>query len=484
MQSRSITKLTLSLCACIALVSPQVVQAETTAVPSTEQEATEKQKVFNAQSFTLSNGLEVVIVENHRAPVVTHMVWYRAGAADEPPGKSGIAHFLEHLLFKGHSHSKLGTYAPGEFSRIVRSLGGEGNAFTSQDYTAYYQSIAVEHLETVMKMEAGRMRGLNPPIEEVEAENKVILEERLQRTDNDPRAQMGEQLSEALFPNHPYSIPVIGWYHEMATLNWDDAKAFYDLYYAPNNAIVVISGDVTASDVHDIAKRTYGKLRKRDVPARVRTSSPPFIASTSVTLEHEIIKETTLKRVYRVPSYRQDAKMSLALQVFEEIMGGGSTSRLYKTLVVEKKLATDVSLSYYSAAWDDSTFSITAIPVSQDKIELLQDTIDEQLHNIAINGVTDQELSDAVTRMQAEAIFARDSLTGPAMVIGYNMVTGMSLDDIESWPLQIASVTQGQIQAAAHAYLNPDEPYIYPPVFGLLLPKETATPDQSQGDAK
>ncbi len=486
MQRRSILKRAFPLCLCMVFMATPYAYAESPVQPETsaDQQADTEQKVFNAHSFTLKNDLELVVVENHRAPVVTHMVWYRAGAADEPPGKSGIAHFLEHLLFKGHSHSKLGTFKPGEFSRIVRSLGGQDNAFTSQDYTAYYQSIAVQHLETVMRMEAGRMRGLNPPIEEVQAENKVILEERLQRTDNDPRAQMREQVSEALFPNHPYSIPVIGWYHEMAKLNWDDAKAFYDRYYAPNNAIVVISGDVKASDVYEIAKRTYGKIRKRDVPERVRTSSPPFIASTSVTLEHDVIKEAVIQRVYRVPSYRQDAQMSLALQILEEIMGGGSSSRLYKSLVVEAKLATDISLSYYPSTWDDSTFNVTAIPASHDKINALQDALDRQLRNIALNGVSDQELSDAVTRMQAEAIFARDSLTGPAMVIGYNMVNGMTLNDIERWPSLIASVTKGQVQAAANAYLNPDEPYVYPPVYGLLLPKAQPSVEQAQGEAQ
>lgn len=432
---------------------------------------TANKKVFDAKTTTLDNGLQVVVVENHRAPVITQMVWYRVGAADEPRGKSGIAHFLEHLMFKGNSDPQLGTIDSGMFSKTIRALGGNDNAFTSQDYTAYFQSISKDHLETVMKMEASRMRGLMPPAEEVVSENKVIQEERRQRTDNDPRAQMNEQFNEALFPNHPYSIPIIGWMHEIQNLTWKDAKDFYDLYYAPNNAILIISGDVNADDVFEIAKRTYGLLKTADTPKRERTQSPPFVASTSVVLEHENIKEPLFKREYRTPSFRQDKAESLALQVLEEIMSGGATSRLYKSLVVEQKLATNVSLSYDSAAWDDATLSINATPAQGKTIEDVKAAIDTELNTLIKNGVSTQELEDAITRMQDAAIYARDSLTGPAMIIGYNLVTGSSLDDIEHWPQQIKTITAEQIQNVAKKYLNPDAPYQYPPVEGVLLPK-------------
>ena len=429
------------------------------------------EKVFDAKSYKLDNGLQIVVVENHRAPVITHMIWYRAGAADEPRGKSGIAHFLEHLLFKGQKHKVLGNLNPGEFSRIVRSLGGEDNAFTSQDYTAYYQSIASEHLEKVMRMEAGRMRGIDIPLSEFASENKVNQEERRQRTDNDPRAQMAEQMTEALFPNHPYSIPVIGWMHEIQALEWADAKKFYDQYYAPNNAILIVSGDVKAEDVLAIAKRTYGIIKPAGTPIRKRTTSPTFISQSSVMLKHESIKEPQFRRTYRVPSYRQNAQASLTLEVLENIIGGGSTSRFYKSLVIEQKLATNVSLSYNSAAWDDSTLSIAAPPVSADKMNALQNAIDRELRKLVMDGVTDQELSDTISRMQGEAIYARDSLSGPAMVIGYNLITGATLDDIEYWPQRIESVTNKHIQDIAKTYLNPDQPYKTPYVEGFLLPK-------------
>ncbi len=434
-----------------------------------------KTKTFNAQEYQLDNGLKLYVVENHRVPVVTHMVWYGVGAADEPRGQSGIAHFLEHLMFKGHAHDVLGNLPAGEFSKIVRGLGGEDNAFTSQDYTAYFQSIASEHLEKVMMMEAGRMRGMNPLPEDVASENKVIQEERRQRTDNDPRAQMREQLVEALFPNHPYSVPIIGWMHEIEDLTWEQIKAFYDIYYAPNNAIVVVSGDVSGDEVFEIAKRSYGLLTSSDtLPERKRTKSPSFIAKTAVSLSHDSIKEPVFQRIYRTPSYRQNKAESLALQVLEEIIGGGSTSRLYKSLVIDQKLATNVSFSYRSSSWDDSMLYVSTVCHSEEQLQSAKNAIDDVLRDVIQNGVREEEASDAIERLKAEAIYAMDSVSGPAMILGYNLITGMPLEDIEYWPYLIENVSTADIQAVATKYLNPDVPYHHPPVEGVLLPLLTS----------
>lgn len=430
-------------------------------------------KVFDPKTTTLDNGLQIVVVENHRVPVVTHMLWYRAGAADEPVGKSGIAHFLEHLLFKGHNHPKLGSLAPGEFSKIVRRLGGEDNAFTSQDYTAYYQSVAREHLEEMMRYEAGRMRGVQIPEADFEAEKLVIQEERRQRTDNDPKVQMYEHMREALFPNHPYSIPIIGWMHEIQALTLSDAMAFYDRYYAPNNAVLIVSGAVKAEDVYAMAERTYGLIERRDTPERKRTTSPPFISRASVMMRHETIREPNFTRMYRTPSYRQDKRLSLALQVLDEIMGGGSTSRLYKALVVDQKIASGVSFSYRSSAWDDATLFISATPRDAADLDKIKAAIDAELNLLIEDGVSDTELADAKRRLKAEAIFARDSLSGPAFIIGYNLMTGSSLDDIENWPQQIEGVTADDILEAAKLYLDPDEISDYPPVEGRSLPLDS-----------
>lgn len=457
----------LRVCLMIVLLAPASALAA--------QEAASPTKVFNAKSFTLPNGLQAVVVENFRVPVVTHMIWYRAGAADEPVGKSGIAHFLEHLMFKGHKSKELGDVAPGEFSRIIRSLGGEDNAFTSQDYTAYFQSIAREHLETVMMMEAGRMQGLQPPPEEVASENLVILEERRQRTDNDPRAQMAEQMNEALFPNHQYGEPVIGWLHEMKDLTWEYAKAFYDKYYAPNNSILVVSGAVSVDEVKALAEKTYGLIPAREVAPRNRTTSPPFVAKSSVSLTHERIKEPMFLRSVRVPSTRQNKADSLALTLLQEIVGNGPPSRLYRALVVEQKVAVGVSMDYMPAAWDDASVDLAAIPAPGKTVLDLRRAIDNEFRRVIKEGVTEREVKDAITRLQAAAIYARDSLTGPAMMIGYAMSTGSSLEDIEYWPRDIATVTPAQVQDVAKRYFNPDAPAEFPPVEGYLQPKPVET---------
>jgi len=429
-------------------------------------------KVFNASEIFLENGMQVVAIPNNRAPVVTHMVWYKVGGADEAQGHSGSAHFLEHLLFKGSDVIGGEPLAPGEFSKIVRRMGGNDNAFTGQDYTAYFQSVPSDALERVMRMEAGRMRGANPPLSEVESENLVILEERRQRTDNDPRGRFGEQMAAAAYINHPYGTPIIGWYHEMEKLDWDATKAFYDQWYGPNNAILIVSGDVKPDEVFTLARDIYGQIPRNDnISERVRTVSPVMNSKTQVTLEHPAIRQSVFQTLYRVPSYRQDKEASLAMQVLEEIMGGGSTSRLYKSLVVDQKIASGAGMSYRANAFDDSGLWLYATPLPDQDIESVQNALEAELRLLIKDGVSDAELSDAKTRMQDAAIYARDSLSGPAMVIGMSLATGSSLDDIETWPAQIDGVSAAQIQAVAAKYLNPDATRDIPPVSGVLLPK-------------
>lgn len=426
-----------------------------------------KAQVFNAEHFTLDNGMEVMVIANNRAPVVTHMVWYRVGAGEEPTGQSGIAHFLEHLMFKGSDGLE-----PGEFSRIIRNLGGNDNAFTSYDFTAYFQSVAVEHLEQVMRMEAGRMRGLLPPLEEVESERSVILEERNQRVDNDPRARFDEQLRAALFPNHPYARPVLGWRHEMENLDWDIAKTFYDRWYAPNNALLVVSGDVTGPQVLALAQDIYGLLERRDIPDRDRSQSPVFEGQGDYQLRNADINQISLIRLYTVPSYRQDKEMSLAMQILERVMADGPTSRLYQSLVVDQKLAVNVSLFYSPFAWDEAMVSIYATPADGVSPDQLNAAIDKEIRALIVDGITEEELVLAQDRAENDSIFARDSLSGPAMILGRAWAVGYALDDIEQWPEQIRAVTAEQVQKAARLYLHPDEKGKGRRITGTLLPKE------------
>lgn len=443
-----------------------------------DQPVQKREKVFGAETFTLDNGMLVVVIPNHRTPVVTHMVWYKVGAADEPRGQSGIAHFLEHLMFKGSSQVGGRDLAPGEFSKIVRAMGGNDNAFTSQDYTAFFQSVPADRLETVMRMEAGRMNGMNPPPDEVLSERKVILEERKMRTDNDPRGQFGEQMSAVAFINDPYGIPVIGWKHEMDELTYDQAKDFYNRWYAPNNAILVVSGDVTPAEVFDLAIDIYGTLPREDIPKRSRTRSPALNSTTTVTLKHPSIREAMAQTLYRVPSAHEDKQKSLAFEVLEEIMGGGPTSRLYKSLVVEQKIASNAGMSYQSASWNDSSLWVFATPLPDKSLREVHEALLTEIRKLVKDGVSDNELRDAKNRMQDQAIYARDSLTGPAMAFGYGLVTGSSIDDIEYWPYDIQDVTAEQVRAVAAEYLDPDGKLAHQPVDGYLLPlnDEEATP--------
>lgn len=437
-------------------------------------------KTFNAQNFTLDNGMEVIVIPNNRAPVVTHMLWYKVGAADEPPTKSGMAHYFEHLMFKGTD-----TLAPGEFSRIVKDLGGNDNAFTGQDYTAYFQSISVEHLEKMMQMESDRMVNLKVSKEDFIAERNVVTEERRQRTDNDPKALFGEQMRDALYTNHPYGTPVIGWMNEIEAYEWEDVKEFYDTWYAPNNAVLIISGAVTLDEVKALAQKTYGVLKPKELPPRLRGDIPPAIATIKMKLYDDTIKQEYFQSVRLAPSYNQSKDESLSLQILNEILSGGPTTRLYKNLVVDNKKAVSVNFSYQSSHLDYGSIWVSAIPAQNTSLEEIKQMIQAEFDDIIQNGLTKKEVNDAIQRLQDSAVFARDSLSGPARIIGYALLTGSSLDDIENWPINIATVTPAQVQAVAKKYLSDETPYIKPAVEGYLYPekvnddldkKETDTP--------
>lgn len=437
-------------------------------VPSAQaQETKPREKVYNAETFTLANGMQVVVIPNHRAPVVTHMIWYRVGAADEPRGLTGMAHYLEHLLFKGTAEMK-----PGEFSKRIRALGGNDNAFTTQDYTAFFGSFATEHLDTVMKMEADRMMNTNPPPGDFASEQKVVLEERRQRTENDPRGFFSEQMKAMLFINHPYGNPVIGWQHEVGALAWPEIQKFYKQYYGPNNAILVVSGDITAAQLKPLAEKHYGPLKPITLPKREWTQVPPMLATPELTLRHPQIQQPVFMRLYRLPSANQSREESYALSVLEEIIDGGAATRLYKSLVVEQKIATSVSFSYDGLALSDGSGWLYAVPAEGVDLKTVQTALETELRKLIKDGVTDAELSEAKMRMKDSAAFARDSLSGPAMTVGQALVTGIRLDDIEYWPYNLDQVTKEQIQAVAAKYLDPENINRRPYISGYLLPPQ------------
>ena len=416
-------------------------------------------------SFMLDNGLEVVVIEDHRAPVVTHMVWYRNGSADDPPMKSGIAHFLEHLMFKGtHKHAK------GAFSTHVAELGGQENAFISSDYTAYYQRVAKEHLGIVMDYEADRMVNLVLDDATVNPERDVVLEERRMRTDSDPGAQLQEAVQAALFTQHPYGKPVIGWEHEIETLNRSDALAYYQRFYTPENAILIIAGDVTPDEVRVLAQGTYGAIPARgEKPRHIRPQEPPPRAHRLVTLADEKVEQPSQQRIYLVPSVMTAAPgVCEALDVLCHMLGGGQTSLLYKSLVIDQQIAVAAGAYYMGTAVDRTRFFVYAVPAEGISLETLDAAVEAVIAAIARDGVDDADLVRAKTRLMADMIYAQDSQSSMARWFGSALATGMSIAEITSWPQRLEAVSAADVRAAA-ASLDKNCA-----VTGFLLPKASA----------
>lgn len=406
---------------------------------------------FAAETFTLDNGMQVVVLPDHRAPVVTHMVWYRVGSTDEPMGKSGIAHFLEHLMFKGTDE-----IPPGEFSKTVARNGGQDNAFTSHDYTAYFQRVARDRLELVMKMEADRMTDLALTDELVLPERDVILEERSTRTDNDPGRILFEQMNAALFLNHPYGRSVIGWRHEMEGLTRDDALAFYARFYAPNNAILIVAGDITLEELRPLAEKYYGTIDARDLPPRLRLAEPPALAPRRIVLEDARARQPNILRFYHAPSSTTAAgNDAYALEVLAQVLGA-SSGRLNRMLVEEQGLAASASAWYAGLGIDSRYFGFSLNPRPETSMEALEAGLDRLIADAIANGFTEEEVARAKTVLMADAIFAKDSQQQMANNYGVMLTTGWTIEEIEAWPSRISEVTSADLQRVAAAYLVPN----------------------------
>ena len=414
------------------------------------------------ESFQLGNGMDVVVVPDHRAPVVTHMVWYRNGSADDPAGKSGIAHFLEHLMFKGTAK-----WPAGEFSKIVAGFGGQENAFTSYDYTAYFQRVPKQHLRAMMEFEADRMTGLAFDESVVGPERDVVLEERKMRVDSDPASQLGEEFSAALYLHHPYGTPIIGWEHEIEGLNRDDAFTYYERFYTPENAILVVAGDTDSAEVRELAEATYGTIAARgEKPVRKRPSEPPPRASRRVCLSDPRVHQPSLRRAWLTPTYLTgDRTEVFALELAAEILGGGTTSRLYRSLCVEQELAAGASAYFMGSMVDRSAFQVSTSPRPGIAMDALEAGLDAALAVFLAEGPSDVELARARTRLVAETIFARDSQSSLARIFGASLAVGETVEDVLAWPDRVEAVPRDAVVEAARRYLKPDRS-----VTGLLLP--------------
>ena len=403
-------------------------------------------------TFTLPNGLQVVVIEDHRTPVVTQMVWYKVGSADETPGKSGLAHFLEHLMFKGTAKHPVG-----EFSQTVLKIGGNENAFTSTDYTGYFQRVPRDQLPKMMEFEADRMTGLILKDENVLPERDVVLEEYNMRVANNPEARLNEQIMAALYLNHPYGRPVIGWHHEIERLDREDALAFYRRFYAPNNAVLVIAGDVDAKEIRPLVEETFGKVASQpSIPVRrIRPQEPEPVAPRTVTLADPHVEQPTVKRYYLTPSAATAAPgENAALDVLAQLLGNGSNSYLYRALVVDRPLAVAATAAYQGTSLDPTQFSISVAPRPGVEFSTVEQVVDSVIADITQNPVRAEDLERVKTQLIAEAIYAQDNQAVMARWYGGGLTTGLSVEDIRSWPDRIRAVTADQIRAAAQKWLD------------------------------
>ncbi len=401
------------------------------------------------QQFTLDNGMQVVVIEDHRAPVVVHMVWYRVGAADDPAGHSGIAHYLEHLMFKATENM-----AEGEFSETVEANGGRDNAFTSWDYTAYHQRVAGDRLDLMMQMEADRMVNLRLDQSDWLPERDVILRERGQTLESSPDRVFGEQLRAALFQNHPYGRPIIGWRHEIEALTGDIATDFYRVHYAPNNAILVVAGDVNADEVLELAREYYGPIPAVDaIPERARPTEPPQLAERRLIMRDVRVGQDYVNRQYLAPTRRTgDQREAAAYSMLAALLGGSS-----QTSVLERRLTYDEGVSlatwagYSGTAIDNGVFSLGIMPVAGVSLQDAEDALDRVLAEFIETGVDTDQLERVRMQIRAESIYQEDNTESRAQTIGADLTVGLTLADSEAWIDALQSVTAEEIIDAARA---------------------------------
>jgi len=418
-------------------------------------------------TYKLDNGMEVVVIEDHRAPVVVHMVWYRIGAADEPRGHSGIAHFLEHLMFQGTK-----TVAPGDLSKIVAAQGGSDNAFTTQDYTAYFQRVASDRLELVMKLESDRMHNLNLTQNDVDTELQVILDERTQRTDSDPGSLFQEQLAAAQYLNHPYGTPVIGWRSEMEGLTRQDALDFYQANYAPNNAILIVAGDVDPATVKDLAVKYYGAIPPSDkITPRVRPVEPPQLAARRLAMSDPRVAQPYVVRSYLAPEANSgDQKAAAALTLLAELLGGNpSTSVMAREMMFKTHVATYVSAQYDGISLDPTTFGLVVVPAEGVTLDAAEKAMNACLAKFLTDGVDQAEFDRIKAQLRAKQIYDEDNTQGAAHRYGMALASGLTVDDVQAWPQVLADVTPADVMEAAKKVFD-----LRQSVTGWLSPEEEA----------
>lgn len=419
--------------------------------------------VFNAVSKTLPNGMQIVVVENHRAPVVTHMLWLKAGAADEQEGKTGLAHYLEHLLFKATQNHPAGYY-----SKSIARVGGSENAMTTNDYTAFYATVSSNQLPLVMELEADRMAHLLIEEKEAKPELQVVLDEYRMRVDSNPMARFFQQMDVALYPHHPYGKPIIGWLPDVEKLTAADADAFYKNWYRPDNMVLVVSGDVKPDDVFALAQKYYGGWASKGTMVRTRAADPPFKGDAFIHVREPRVHQRDLVEMIKVPSRRLNAPQAYALEVLVQLLAGSEAAMLNRVLVQQKQVATDVSMDYDADSYDASTVSFSLVPKDGVKPEDAFTALHEALKTYAAKPVDEKELQLAKQSLQRSAMLARDSVMGPCYALGMALMGGQTVEEVESWPDKINAVSAKDVNDALKMILDA------PKISGLIEPPEGA----------
>jgi len=417
--------------------------------------------LFGAVTWTLENGLRVVLAESRRVPVVTHYLFYAAGAGEDPQGRSGTAHFLEHMMFKGSRN-----VAPGALSLAVAREGGQDNAFTSRDVTAYHQHVEASRLPLVMRLESDRFAAPLIPAETLEPERAVVLEERRLRTDSNPRALFWEEFEAALWgPQHWHGRPIIGWEEEIRAITRDDLVDFYEHRYAPANAVLVIAGDALEDEVRRLVDQFYAGVPARTVRPRDRAAPPPATTESRIERRHPAVREASFMRAAMAPSLTWgDAKQAWALEVLAHLLGGGTGSRLHKALV-ETGLAATAGCSYDSEAAGAASFTISATLRAEVPPERLEAAVNDAVERLLQDGPTEAECARSIRQLTAGAVLTLDGIGAVPRMLGGALAIGLPLEMVEFWPRYLREVTQAQVVEAACAVLGHA-----PSTTGWLLP--------------
>jgi len=410
---------------------------------------------------TLDNGLRVLLLEDRRSPIVSVQMWYRVGSRNERPGATGLAHFLEHMMFKGTS-----THGKGEFARLVEGSGGQDNAFTSQDVTSYYVDVAADRVDLVLRLEADRMRHLLLDPKEVDAEREVVMEERRSRTDDDSDGLLSEELSAIAFKAHPYGWPIIGWMEDIRRIAPGELRAFYDTYYVPSNALLVVAGDLEARALLERIRALFGGAARAAVPPAVTAVEPPQLGERRVTVRKVGARLPIVGMAYHVPNHRSPD--AFALEVLSTILAEGRASRLYRKLVYERQIALDAGGDYSYGSADPNLFWFYATPLPGHTAEEMEQVLLEEIERLKTEPVPEEELQRAKNQIEAAFVWGQDSVHSRASSLARFELMG-SWRLLDRFVPGIRGVTAADLQRVARAHFPADRRNV-----GVLQPAEPA----------